>query len=270
MSVFVSPPSSSKGSTPYPGMEAREVMRRVKDGHRLERPSHCRPEFYRLMSRCWHSDPQRRPDFGELKSELGQLLDDADGYIDLDSFQESIYVPLQSPSDESEKIWVKKQFFFLLFFVSFAHHIASSTSASFFLYYYYYFFIFAHPSIHPIHPIFDSISILWRNACPAVFSYIFYGKRKIWIVFVSINEPRETQTWQAGCRAFVEYLNFFITIFCFFPTFLIIILHILFFFFSIVFRNLFGSFFLKNRNGGRERNKRRTLSECLFKTNKNK
>ncbi|KAI9560161.1 hypothetical protein GHT06_014172 [Daphnia sinensis] len=92
------------GSTPYPGMEAREVMRRVKDGHRLERPSHCRPEFYRLMSRCWHSDPQRRPDFGELKSELGQLLDDSDGYIDLDSFQESIYVPLQSPSDESEKV----------------------------------------------------------------------------------------------------------------------------------------------------------------------
>lgn len=85
-------------------MEAREVMRRVKDGHRLERPSHCRPEFYRLMSRCWHSDPLRRPDFGELKSELGQLLDDSDGYIDLDNFQESIYVPLESPSDESEKI----------------------------------------------------------------------------------------------------------------------------------------------------------------------
>lgn len=85
-------------------MEAREVMRRVKDGHRLERPSHCRSEFYRLMSRCWHSDPQRRPDFGELKSELGQLLDNADGYIDLDNFQDSIYLPLQSPSDESEKI----------------------------------------------------------------------------------------------------------------------------------------------------------------------
>lgn len=92
------------GSTPYPGMEAREVMRRVKDGHRLERPNHCRPEFYWLMSRCWHSDPQRRPDFGELKAELGQLLDDADGYIDLDNFQESIYVPLESPSDESEKV----------------------------------------------------------------------------------------------------------------------------------------------------------------------
>lgn len=85
-------------------MEAREVMRRVKDGHRLERPSHCRPEFYRLMSRCWHSDPQRRPDFSELKTELGRLLDDADGYIDLDNFQDSGYPPLESPSDESEKV----------------------------------------------------------------------------------------------------------------------------------------------------------------------
>ena len=172
-------------------MEAREVMRRVKDGHRLERPSHCRPEFYRLMSRCWHSDPQRRPDFGELKSELGQLLDDADGYIDLDSFQESIYVPLQSPSDESEKIWVNKNKFFPFFkeinFFSgvFAHHhIASSTSASFF------FILFFHS---PIHPIFDSISILWRSARPAVFFfliYIFWEKMCSCLLTIRAGKPK--------------------------------------------------------------------------------
>lgn len=92
------------GSTPYPGMEAKEVMRKVKEGYRLERPSHCRPEFYRLMSRCWQLDPQRRPDFGELKVEFAQLLDEADGYIDLDNFQHSIYIPLVGPSDESEKV----------------------------------------------------------------------------------------------------------------------------------------------------------------------
>ena len=85
-------------------MEAREVMRRVKDGHRLERPSHCRSEFYRIMSRCWNNDPSRRPDFSELKAEFTRLLDDSGGYIDLDNFQESIYVPLESPSDESEKV----------------------------------------------------------------------------------------------------------------------------------------------------------------------
>lgn len=92
------------GSTPYPGIEAREVMRRVKDGHRLERPNHCRPEFYRLMSRCWHNDPVRRPEFNEIKADLGRLLDDVNGYIDLDNFQESIYIPLESPTDESEKV----------------------------------------------------------------------------------------------------------------------------------------------------------------------
>jgi hypothetical protein len=124
-------------------------------------------------------------------------------------------VPLQSPSDESEKIWVKKTIFFLLFFkvllITSRHPLPPH---SFFIIII--FFFYFRPSIHPIHPIFDSISILWRNACPAVFSYIFYGKRKIWIVFVSINEPRETQTWQAGCRAFVEYLNCHYHILCFF------------------------------------------------------
>ena len=80
-------------------------MRRVKEGHRLEQPDHCRPEFYRLMSRCWHSDPNRRPDFTELKAHLTRLLDDADGYIDLDHFQHSTYVSLPSdPTDQSEKL----------------------------------------------------------------------------------------------------------------------------------------------------------------------
>ena len=29
------------GSTPYPGMSGSEVMKRVKEGHRLEKPEHC-------------------------------------------------------------------------------------------------------------------------------------------------------------------------------------------------------------------------------------
>jgi hypothetical protein len=48
-------------------------------------------------------------------------------------------------------------------------------------------------------------------------------------VFVSINDPRETQTWQAGCRAFVEYLNSLLPYYVFFSSFLIIILHLFFF-----------------------------------------
>ena len=58
---------SISGSTPYPGMGAREVMRRVRDGYRLERPSHCHPELYKIISKCWAGDMNKRPDFTELR-----------------------------------------------------------------------------------------------------------------------------------------------------------------------------------------------------------
>ena len=55
------------GSTPYPGMGAREVMRRVRDGYRLERPSHCHPDLYKIIAKCWSGDMNKRPDFAELR-----------------------------------------------------------------------------------------------------------------------------------------------------------------------------------------------------------
>ncbi|XP_026825958.1 mucin-5AC isoform X2 [Ooceraea biroi] len=64
------------GSTPYPDMTAREVMRNVHNGYRLERPSHCRSELFRVISRCWHADPDRRPEFQTLRRDLAQLLED--------------------------------------------------------------------------------------------------------------------------------------------------------------------------------------------------
>uniref|UniRef100_A0A1B6GS10 receptor protein-tyrosine kinase n=1 Tax=Cuerna arida TaxID=1464854 RepID=A0A1B6GS10_9HEMI len=81
------------GSTPYATMGAREVMRRVRDGYRLDRPSHCRPELFRLIAQCWHSEPVKRPSFAELKVELGQLLSDTElngSYVDLDSFADEM------------------------------------------------------------------------------------------------------------------------------------------------------------------------------------
>ncbi|XP_076277846.1 uncharacterized protein LOC143207872 isoform X2 [Lasioglossum baleicum] len=76
------------GSTPYPDMTAREVMRNVQNGYRLERPSHCRSELFRVISRCWHADPDRRPEFQTLRRDLAQLLEDnLNGhYVDLESF----------------------------------------------------------------------------------------------------------------------------------------------------------------------------------------
>jgi len=75
------------GSTPYCTMSAREVMRRVRDGYRLERPAHCRAELFRVVQRCWHADPAKRPDFGDLRRALADLLEDAargGSYVDLE------------------------------------------------------------------------------------------------------------------------------------------------------------------------------------------
>lgn len=74
-------------------MGAREVMRRVREGYRLDRPAHCHPEFFRVIQRCWHSEPAKRPTFSELKQELGQLLGDSEHggcYVDLESLAEEI------------------------------------------------------------------------------------------------------------------------------------------------------------------------------------
>ncbi|XP_071451465.1 uncharacterized protein [Hetaerina americana] len=73
------------GSTPYPGIGARDVMRRVRDGRRLERPSHVRPEIFRVAARCWHRDSTLRPTFSRLRADLGPLLASASSGITLGS-----------------------------------------------------------------------------------------------------------------------------------------------------------------------------------------
>jgi len=92
------------GSTPYPGMGAREVMRRVRDGYRLERPAHCHPQLYALIQRCWSGDMNKRPDFSELRKELAKLLEDQHGYIDLQNISDTKYYSMDQNPDEEEKL----------------------------------------------------------------------------------------------------------------------------------------------------------------------
>ncbi|XP_057328877.1 tyrosine kinase receptor Cad96Ca [Microplitis mediator] len=88
------------GSTPYPGMGAAEVMRKIKEGYRLERPEHCKRELYNIMYYCWDKDPSCRPSFGELVVMAeGLLLDEID-YIELDRFPNHSYYNVLNLSGE--------------------------------------------------------------------------------------------------------------------------------------------------------------------------
>ncbi|XP_013144966.1 PREDICTED: tyrosine kinase receptor Cad96Ca isoform X2 [Papilio polytes] len=90
------------GSTPYPGLSAGDVMRKVRDGHRLEKPEHCRRELYNIMYYCWEAEPSARPDFKEVVAMLERLLCTEMDYIELERFPDHSYYNVQNL--EGEKV----------------------------------------------------------------------------------------------------------------------------------------------------------------------
>ncbi|CAG5041455.1 unnamed protein product [Parnassius apollo] len=90
------------GSTPYPGLSAGDVMRKVRDGHRLEKPEHCRRELYNIMYYCWEAEPSSRPDFKEVVAMLERLLCTEMDYIELERFPDHSYYNVQNL--EGEKV----------------------------------------------------------------------------------------------------------------------------------------------------------------------
>ncbi|XP_067121910.1 tyrosine kinase receptor Cad96Ca-like [Centruroides vittatus] len=89
------------GSTPYPGMSAREVIHHVQRGNTMECPDHCQSELYSVMCACWITNPNCRPTFTVLCKRLENLLQVQAGYVDLDHFPENNYYNLyQSPGEK--------------------------------------------------------------------------------------------------------------------------------------------------------------------------
>jgi len=88
------------GSTPYPGLSGSEVMKRVKEGHRLEKPEHCDREIYNIMFYCWDSDPAERPTFSQLVKDFESMLLKETDYIDLNQFPDHAYYNEVSLSGE--------------------------------------------------------------------------------------------------------------------------------------------------------------------------
>ncbi|XP_074595078.1 tyrosine kinase receptor Cad96Ca-like [Brevipalpus obovatus] len=79
------------GSTPYPGMDTKEVMRKVLEGHRLEKPEYCRRELYNIMFYCWEAIANQRPQFDDLVNFLDKLISSETDYIELDRFPDHSY-----------------------------------------------------------------------------------------------------------------------------------------------------------------------------------
>lgn len=62
------------GKLPYGKMSNSEVVERIREGHRLDRPKpNCSSEIYQLMQLCWQELPEKRPSFGKIEFFLGSL-----------------------------------------------------------------------------------------------------------------------------------------------------------------------------------------------------
>ncbi|KAK3547581.1 hypothetical protein QTP86_025479 [Hemibagrus guttatus] len=64
----------SYGAIPYSGVSNKDVLKEIKRGYRMPAPSQCPPFIYEIMQSCWSKQPEDRPNFKRLKSELHECI----------------------------------------------------------------------------------------------------------------------------------------------------------------------------------------------------
>ncbi|XP_078665102.1 uncharacterized protein LOC144907671 isoform X2 [Branchiostoma floridae x Branchiostoma belcheri] len=70
------------GGTPYPEVCGYETLvTRLRRGYRLQKPSGCSDEMYKLMNLCWQDDPDLRPTPDVVEEKLEQLLQEDQAFF---------------------------------------------------------------------------------------------------------------------------------------------------------------------------------------------
>ena len=66
----------NRGEFPYSNIkDNKEVIKKLKEGYRMPCTSECPPEMYKIMLDCWNKEPENRPTFQTLHSNLETILD---------------------------------------------------------------------------------------------------------------------------------------------------------------------------------------------------
>ena len=83
---------TTRGMTPYPGVQNHEMYDYLLHGHRLKQPEDCLDELYDIMYSCWSADPLDRPTFSVLRLQLEKLSESLPDAQDKESI---IYINTQ-------------------------------------------------------------------------------------------------------------------------------------------------------------------------------
>ncbi|XP_004086453.1 protein-tyrosine kinase 6 [Oryzias latipes] len=60
----------TRGGNPYPGLDNTEIHEKISRGYRMPRPLKCPMSLYEIMMKCWSFEPEDRPEFKTLRTQL--------------------------------------------------------------------------------------------------------------------------------------------------------------------------------------------------------
>uniref|UniRef100_A0A224Z718 receptor protein-tyrosine kinase n=1 Tax=Rhipicephalus zambeziensis TaxID=60191 RepID=A0A224Z718_9ACAR len=64
----------TRGTAPYAHVDNWDVLNFLKDGRRMQQPYFCPDQLYEIMLQCWELDPEKRPTFARLATDVASVI----------------------------------------------------------------------------------------------------------------------------------------------------------------------------------------------------
>jgi len=83
------------GGSPYPRMNGKRIANLLQEGYRMPKPQHVDDKLYEIMLKCWQNDPDVRPTFSDLKTQLKDMENQHRRLINMKMYDRHFYANLE-------------------------------------------------------------------------------------------------------------------------------------------------------------------------------
>ncbi|VDI54788.1 fibroblast growth factor receptor 3 [Mytilus galloprovincialis] len=64
----------SMGETPYHDVKGPRLPDWLRQNNRMAKPEYCDDQFYKMMKKCWQYEPNKRPNFKKLNTDIAKMF----------------------------------------------------------------------------------------------------------------------------------------------------------------------------------------------------